>query len=142
MFMAIRCHAGALEELSTAFIGLERALAPEVNGLGPTDLFRTAPHFRKQLGEGNYKKWLLVDDYLSEIFGAAVPDSEPHLYHPTIALADLLFRAPKVDAINYPSVATQDKGINVCMLPAEADAIFRASEAWIIQIGENELHRM
>jgi RES domain len=138
--LVARTHTGALEELKTAFIGLERALAPEVNALGPSDMFRTAPYFRKQLGEGNYKKWLLVDDYLSEIFGAVVPDGEPHLYYPTIALADLLFRTPKVDAINYPSVATQDKGINVCMFPARADAIFRASEAWMIQIGESELH--
>jgi RES domain-containing protein len=139
MLMA-RTRTGRFEELNTVFIGLERALAPEVNDLGPSDMFRSAPHFRKQLGEGNYKKWLLVDDYLSEIFGVAVPDGQSHLYYPTIALADLLFRAPKVDAITYPSVATQDKGINVCMLPARADAVFRASEAWMIQVGEKGLH--
>ncbi len=129
-----------MDELNTAFIGLERARAPEANALGPSDIFRTAPHFRGQLGEGNYKKWLLVDDYLSEIFGAVVPDDRPHLYYPTIALADMLFSAPKLDAIQYPSVATQDHGINVCMRPARADAVFRASEAWMIEIGEKELH--
>jgi hypothetical protein len=138
--LVARTHSGVLEELNTAFVGLERALAREVNTLGPSDMFRTAPHFRKQLGEGNYKKWLLIDDYLSAIFGAVVPDDQPHLYRPTIALADMLFRAPKLDAIHYPSVATQDHGINVCMLPARADAVFRASEAWMIEVGQKELH--
>jgi hypothetical protein len=138
--LVARTRSGALEKLNTAFVGLERALAREVNTLGPSDRFRTAPHFRRQLGEGNYKKWLLVDDYLSEIFGAIVPDDEPHLYYPTIALANLLFGASRIDAIQYPSVATQDHGINVCMLPGRADALFRASEAWMIEIGEKELH--
>ena len=82
------------EELGTAFIGLERSKAPEAAALGPDDNFRTSPHFREQLGEGNYKKWLLIDDYISEIFGGAVPDGEGHIYKPTIALADLLWNAP------------------------------------------------
>jgi hypothetical protein len=138
--LVARTRSGTLEKLNTAFVGLERALAREVNTLEPSDMFRTAPHFRRQLGEGNYKKWLLIDEYLSEIFGAVVPDDELHLYFPTIALADMLFKAPKLDAIQYPSVATQDHGINVCMLPARADALFRASEAWMIEIGEKELH--
>jgi hypothetical protein len=138
--LVARTRSGAPQELNTAFLGLERSLAPEVSALGPSDMFRTAPHFRNQLGEGNYKKWLLVDDYLSEILGAAVPDDEPHLYYPTIVLADLLFGAPKVDAINYPSVATQDKGINVCMLPPRADAVFKPSEAWMVQLGERDPH--
>jgi hypothetical protein len=137
--LVARTRSGTLEELNGAFIGLERSLAPEAKALGMSDSFRTAPHFRKQLGEGNYKKWLLVDDYLSEIFAVVVADGESHLYTPTIALADLLFKAPGVDAIIYPSVATQDKGINVCMLPAKADSVFRASEAWMIQIGERAL---
>ena len=138
--LVARTHSGNPEELRTAFVGLERSLAPEANALGPGDMFRTAPRFRKELGEGNYKKWLLIDDYLSEVFGTVVPDDEPHLYYPTIALSELLFGAPNVDAIQYPSVATQHHGINVCMLPDRADAMFRASEAWMIQIGEKERH--
>jgi hypothetical protein len=136
--LVARTHSGNPVELRSAFVGLERSLAPEANALGSSDMFRTSPRFRKELGEGNYKKWLLIDDYLSEVCGTAVPDDEPHLYYPTIALSELLFRAPNVDAIQYPSVATQDHGINVCMLPARADAVFRASEAWMIQIGEKE----
>jgi hypothetical protein len=83
---------------------------------------------------------LLVDDYLSEIFGAVVEEGAPHLYRPTIAVADRLFTMPKLDAICYPSVATQDYGINVCMLPARADAIFMPSEAWMIELGKLDRH--
>jgi RES domain len=138
--LVARTRNGTFEELSTAFIGLERALAPEAQALGPNEIFRTAQHFRQQLGEGNYKKWLLIDDYLSEIFGAVVPDGEEQLYRPTIAMADLLFKAPGVDAITYPSVATQDKGLNICMQPARADTVFKPSEAWMLEVGETGLH--
>ena len=138
--LVARTRNGTFETLDTAFIELERSKAPEAEALGPDDNFRTSPDFRKQLGEGNYKKWLLIDDYLNEIFGCAVPDGEGHMYKATIALADLLLKAPGVDAISYPSVATSDHGINVCMLPSRADAIFAASEAWMVEIGEAALH--
>jgi len=104
------------------------------------DMFRDAPHFRNQLGPANYKKWLLIDDYLSEIFATVVPDGEEHKYKPTIALANLLFSAPDLDAVMYPSVATADHGINVCMLPDKADQLFSPLEAWMIRVEENALH--
>jgi hypothetical protein len=69
-----------------------------------------------------------------------VPDGEEHKYKPTIALAGLLFTAPNLDAVNYPSVATEDYGINVGMLPEKADQFFAPSEAWMIRIEENALH--
>src|SRR5262249_39233870 len=109
-------RSGKVETLNVAFIGLERARAPEVQHLTERDMFRHAPHFRNQLGPANYKKWLLIDDYLSKIFATVVPDGEEHKYKPTIALANLLFSAPNLDAVMYPNVATADNGINVCML--------------------------
>jgi hypothetical protein len=129
-----------LETLNVAFIGLERSLAPEVQHFDDSDMFRSALHFRAQLGPANYKKWLLIDDYLSEIFGTRVPDGEEFRYKPTIALADLLFAAPGVDAVNYPSVATDDHGINVCMLPDKADRFFAPLEAWMIRVEETAVH--
>lgn len=131
---------GQVEKLNVAFIGLERAQAPEVQHLTDADLFRRAPGFRTKLGPANYKKWLLVDDYLSEIFGTPVTDGEEHKYKPTIALSKLLFTAPNLDAINYPSVATGDHGINICMLPDKADKLFTSSEAWELRVGERSLH--
>jgi len=86
------------------------------------------PHFRNWLGHANYKKWLLIDDYLSEIFATVVPDGEEHKYKPTIALANLLFSAPNLDAVMYPSVATADHGINVCTLPDKAHQLFSPLE--------------
>lgn len=135
-----RTRTGKLEALNVAFVGLERALSPEVQHFNKNDLFRTAPHFRELVGPTNYKKWLLIDDYLSAIFGAFVPAGEEYRYKPTIALANLLFTAPKLDAVNYPSVATGDHGINVCMLPGRADELFTPFEAWMIEVAEQATH--
>jgi hypothetical protein len=134
-----RTRSGKAEMLDVAFIGLERSRAPEVQHLTEKDMFRHALHFRSQLGPANYKKWLLIDDYLSEIFATVVPDGEEHKYKPTIALANLLFSAP-LDAVMYPSVATADHGVNVCMLPDKADQLFSPLEAWMIRVEDNALH--
>jgi hypothetical protein len=135
-----RTRSRKVETVNVAFIGLERARAPEVQHLTERDMFRHAPHFRNWLGPANYKKWLLIDDYLSEIFATVVPDGEEHKYKPTIALANLLFSAPNLDAVMYPSVATADHGINVCMLPDKVDQLFSPVEAWMIRVEENALH--
>lgn len=136
-----RTRSGSVETLNVAFVGLERALAPELRNLTPEDSFRTASHFREVLGPVNYEKWLLIDDYLSKIFGALVPEGEEYNYRPTIALADLLFRAPNLDAVNYPSVATGNHGINVCMLPSKADQLFVPAEAWMVEVSERAVDR-
>lgn len=69
-----------------------------------------------------------------------MPAGEDIRYKPTIALADLVFSAPTVDAICYPSVATHDHGINICLLPSKADEIFVPMEAWMIELGEEAFH--
>jgi hypothetical protein len=133
-------RSGKVETLNVTFIGLERARAPEVQHLTERDMYRHAPNFRNQLGPANYKKWLLIDDYLSEIFSTVVLDGEEHKYKPTIALGNLLFSAPNLDAVMYPSVATADHGINVCMLPDKADQLFSPLEAWMIRVEEHASH--
>jgi RES domain len=138
--LVARTRSGKMETLQVAFIGLERSLAPEVQHFTERDLFRSNPDFRKALGPANYKKWLLIDDYLSEAFGTAVPEGEEYRYKPTIALANLLFSAPGMDAINYPSVASGDHGINVCILPDKADQLFVPKEAWMVRIGKRVAH--
>ena len=133
-------RSGKLETLHVAFIGLERALAPEVQHFTERDLFRHDPEFRQALGPANYKKWLLIDDHLSGAFGTAVPEGEEYRYKATIALANLPFAAPGLDAINYPSVASGDHGINVCMLPDRADQLFVPKEVWMVRLGERATH--
>jgi hypothetical protein len=140
IFTVLMAMTRQVETLNVAFIGLERSKAPEVQHFTEKDMFRNAPHFRIQLGVANYNKWLLIDDYLSEIFGVPVPEGEEYKYKPTIALANLLFTAPNLDAVSYPSVATDDHGINVCMLPDKADRLFVPLEAWIIRVEESALH--
>jgi hypothetical protein len=140
VFTVLMATTNKVETLNVAFIGLERSKAPEVQHLTESDMFRSAPHFRNWLGPTNYKKWLFIDDYLSEIFGTPVPEGEEYKYKSTIALANLLFSAPNLDAVNYPSVATGDHGINVCMLPDKADQVFVPLEAWMIRVEEGALH--
>ena len=129
-----------LELKNTVFIGLERSLAQEVRHLGPSDLFRTAPSFRQQVGEGNYKKWRLIDDYFGDILSAPVTYATRHLYKPTMALADVLFSCPDLDVINYPSVESDQHGINLCTLPEKADRLLKPFEAWIIHVQQLGYH--
>jgi RES domain len=116
------------------FIGIEHSHSDKVQHFSNEDTFRTSLSFRKSLGESNYKKWLLVNDYLCSILTKEVELGCEHDYKPTIALAHLLFAIPDLDAINYPSVATEAHGINICMLPDKADRYFTPSEAWMIKI--------
>ncbi len=122
------------------FVGIERSRSEALHHLRDEDIFRTSTKFRQQLGDNNYKKWLLIDDYLSFILGKEVLDSEDYLYKPSVAFANLLFSYPKLDAINYPSVLTQNHGINICMLPEKADFYFKPSEVWMIKVDGEDVH--
>ena len=140
VLLATTRNAPVLELRNTIFIGLERSLAHEVAHLKPSDLFRTSPPFRRKIGEGNYKKWRLIDDYFGDILTAPVTSASRHLYKPTMALADVLFTYPKLDVINYPSVETGGHGINLCATPETADRFFRPLEAWMIHVQQKEYH--
>lgn len=129
-------EAPAIELKNTIFLGIERSLAREVKRLKSADLFRTSAVFRKTMGEGNYKKWRLIDDYFGDILTASVTSTNRFLYKPTIALADVLFSWPNLEAIHYPSVESQGHGINFCALPDLADRLFQPVEAWMIKIEE------
>jgi hypothetical protein len=123
-----------------AFIGIERSLAPELSMLTKDDVFRTSSRFRQNLGEVAYKKWLLVDDFLSSILGETITDANAAKYRLTAALGDLVFEAPQINAVCYPSVATSNRGINICLLPDKADSLFEPSEAWAIRIEGQDSH--
>jgi hypothetical protein len=139
--LVARTRSGNVESLENlAFIGLERSAAHEVKHFTSEDFFRNSQNFRSRLGEANYKKWLLVDDYLGDVLTRPVGPGDEHLYKPTIALADLLFTIQEFDGINYPSVATEHYGINICMSPERADTLFAPYEAWMIEIGLAALH--
>jgi hypothetical protein len=117
-----------------ASIGIERSLAPEIRSLTPDDIFRTSPRIRERLGRSGYKKWLLIDDYLSCILGERIDDPDSDKYKLTAAFGSLLFESSDLSAITYPSVATHDHGLNICFLPERAYALLEPSEAWVIRI--------
>jgi len=134
-------RSGRIETLkNTLFIGIERSLAPEIASLTDSDIFRRSQGFRQSLGESGYKKWLLIDDFLSGILGKRIDEDQEEQYRLTIALADLLFSMPDLDLISYPSVATASHGINVCMTPEKADQLFMPVEAWIMSIDGTAKH--
>jgi hypothetical protein len=63
------------------------------------------------------------------------PEQEHDKYKITNAIARILFRAPGVQALNYPSEATALQSLNLCMQPDVADQYFMPSEAWMIKLG-------
>ena len=85
-------------------------------------------------------KWLAVDEFLSEMATTLFPPNEEQdKYKITNAISRLLLRIPGVHALNYPSVATRLKNINLCMEPKIADQ-FMPAEAWMIRIEEAAAH--
>ena len=125
-------------ELDCAHIGLERSIAPEM-GLVPNDRkLRTNPRFQAMLRHyGISKKWLLVDEFLSDMATTSfAPAEEQDKYKITNAIGRLLFKMPNIQGLNYPSVATGLESLNLCLQPAIADQYFRATEAWMIRLEE------
>lgn len=86
------------------------------------------------IGDQNHKKFVLIDNFLEEILTAKIEGDEEYKYKPTVILARTLFTIPNIDALNYPSVATNFNGINFCTTPEKADEYFYGEEAWVIDI--------
>ena len=83
--------------------------------------------------------WLKMDNFLSELATSVYsPHIEERAYLRTNAISAILFTAPDVQALNYPSVATNLRSLNLCMKPAVADELFYGSEAWMLEV-EDEL---
>ncbi len=124
--------------LQSAHIGLERSIAPELDEAQRHRMLRQNPHFQEMLKHnGISKKWLAVDEFLSDIATTLfTPDEEQEKYRITNAIGRLLFKIPSVEALNYPSVATGLRNLNVCLKPEIADRYFMPSEAWMIKIEE------
>ena len=125
-------------ELPCAHIGLERCLAPELRRTREAALPRSSRNFNGFLrAHGISNRWLRVDDFLSEMAtGEFPPDLEEDKYKITNAISKILFGAPEVEALNYPSVATHLKCVNLCMKPEVADRYFVPAECWMVRIEE------
>jgi hypothetical protein len=125
-------------ELQCAHIGLERCLAPEIGPVQRGRMLQRNPRFQAMLDHyGLSQKWLAVDEFFSDMATARFqPEEAGDKYKITNAIARPLLRIPGVQALNYPSVASKLKNINLCMSPEVADQFFSASEAWMIEIEE------
>jgi hypothetical protein len=125
-------------ELACAHIGLERCFAPEIGTEQRERMLQTNPRFQAMLeSHGLSKKWLAVDQFFSDMATTQFPPDEAgDKYKITNAIARPLLRIPGVQALNYPSVASNLKNINLCLTPTMADQFFTASEAWMIRIEE------
>lgn len=110
------------------FLGVTQSLSTDTDALRRRIAGADAA-LRDKLGPGDYKKYELVDRWLTDAITQLVPPERSEMYKPTVALANLLFRAP-LDAISYPSVATAHNGTNVCIPPSLADRLFVPAEAW------------
>jgi hypothetical protein len=122
----------ATADLSVIVLGITEARSSDIAAIRGT-LREMDAALLKSMGNANYKKYALLDRWLTSSITAEVPSDQPELYKPTAALANLLFRAP-IDAVTYPSVATDMNGMNICLLPNRADELLVASEAWEFEI--------
>ena len=125
--------------LNVAQVGLERLSSPDLHNLSKSALPREDQQLQKALGSpNNFKKWLMIDDFLGDLFTAHVGDAEEHKYKPTIAIGSNLFGIPGIDGINYPSVATNLNAINLCLKPEKADEIFEPSEFFMVKLSDQK----
>lgn len=131
-----RTKSDKAETIQAAQIGLERCLAPGIEPFQRGHLPRSRPRFQRILEHhGVSKKWLAIDEYLSEMATARFPPEEQRdRYKITNAIGSLLLSAPGVDGLNYPSVATALKCVNICLPPDVADRLLVPSEAWMVRI--------
>jgi hypothetical protein len=125
-------------ELNCAHIGLERSLAPEIGFVPRNRMLRTNPRFQAMLTHyGISQKWLLVDNFLSEMATTMfTPSEEQDKYKITNSIGRNLFKIPNVHALNYPSVASKLVSLNLCLPPEIADQNFKPAEAWMIRFDE------
>jgi RES domain len=131
---------GPFADLDVAHIGLERSLAPEMGFVPHDRKLRTNRRFQGMLEDfGISRKWLAVDDYLSEMATTVfAPHEEQDKYKITNSIGRLLLQIPSVHGLNFPSVATGLVSLNLCLRPEIADRFFHPAEAWMIKIEEKK----
>jgi RES domain len=123
-------------ELQCAHIGLERCFAPEIGPAQRGRMLQTNPRFQAMLERYRLsQKWLAIDQFFSDMATTQFrPDEASDKYKITNAIVRPLLRIPGVQALNYPSVASRLRNINLCLPPTAADQFFTGAEAWMIRI--------
>jgi hypothetical protein len=134
--LVVRARDGRVT-LENAHIGLERLKLTPFGKRGSQVLKRQA-WFQAILKErGITKKWLLLDNFLSEMATSLFsPESEQDKYKITNAISSSLFNMPNVQGIIYPSISTKSNNINFCLMPHVADQCFVPRQLWMVRIEE------
>lgn len=118
--------------INLAFIGATASMSFDI-GDGFHEV--RAAQVKQALGPIGYRKYHMVDQWLTSAIVQPVAPDESWRYKTTIALAELLFNSP-FDGINYPSVKTKGHGLNVAFTTVKADEIFQPDEAWMFGFGD------
>lgn len=113
-------------KMNIAFLGVTKSLDPYVRQTRNEAELEAAK--RDELGPSNFAKFVEIDALLSDLMTEVVTD--PRRYKPTVALGKMLLEGAGVEAVQFPSVSTSLKGVNMVMTPATADKLFVADEAW------------
>ena len=95
---------------------------------------------REELGPSNYSKFVELDRLFTDLMTEVITDN--WRYKPTVALGGMLLDGARVEALQFPSVSTSLKGVNMVMTPETADNLFWPDEAWEFQcLGQYEQPR-
>ncbi len=122
--------------LSFGHVGVHRAIAePEIVGNMGGGL-RALEEWIEHLDRlGIRRRWLALDDYLTEIAASVyAPSEQDDRYKMTNALARMLLQPPDIEGIIYPSVAAEMTAFNICLPPKNADKYFYPFETWEVEV--------
>jgi hypothetical protein len=115
--------------------GIWKELMGEVSGgLGQEPRFRD---FAER--NGIYEYWQIQDRAFGDIATAPISDEEREKYRLTWQLGRQLQRGNSAHGLQYPTVARNNKALNMCSPALNARQIYQPSEAWLIAIGPDPL---
>lgn len=123
-------------DIRCTHVGLHRCQEePEIMTFAQNGLRGLLPFLQELRELGVERKWLRIDDYLTELAVAEPePDAEQNHYKVTNVISDVLGRIPAQQALLYPSVATSLRSFNMALTPAHADNFFFPAECWQFEI--------
>ncbi len=124
----IECRPRGLVSPLLAPIGIHRMLENQHIRIGGG---MQSPHarVRAEVGsDGSFRKHRLIDEFLATEFLKNVDESRRWEYKLSVAIAEFLFEfytgEDTVDGITYPSIAADQGGANVAMLPVSFNRIY------------------
>ena len=84
---------------------------------------------------GHKNKNVLIRSFLAREFTRVVNRGQEHQFKLSIAISEILLDNPKIDGIEYPSmagdIAAFKGGENIALKPASADRLYTADTCWV-----------